>query len=166
MQKTIANILLAATGFACFLALNSFSLWGFALLPETALGENAQLLWSAPLSLSNMLTFFVFVIGAYCAPTLFNRSPLPSAAALLTAAVTLMGHAHPKSRSSHLSQHVHGHRHNMLLLLLGTCFVRGRLRFGKDRASTGIRPVGGSLSRLFHARTIGHSSDYRRARRM
>ena len=52
MQKTIANILLAATGFACFLALNSFSLWGFALLPETALGENAQLLWSAPLSLS------------------------------------------------------------------------------------------------------------------
>ena len=63
MQKTIANILLAATGFACFLALNSFSLWGFALLPETALGENAQLLWSAPLSLSNMLTFFVFVIG-------------------------------------------------------------------------------------------------------
>lgn len=91
MQKTIANILLAATGFACFLALNSFSLWGFALLPETALGENAQLLWSAPLSLSNMLTFFVFVIGAYCAPTLFNRSPLPAAAALLTAAVTLMG---------------------------------------------------------------------------
>lgn len=77
MQKTIANILLAATGFACFLALNSFSLWGFALLPETALGENAQLLWSAPLSLSNMLTFFVFVIGAYCAPTLFNRSRYP-----------------------------------------------------------------------------------------
>ena len=34
---------------------------------------------------------------AYCAPTLFNRSPLPAAAALLTAAVTLMGllHAHP-----------------------------------------------------------------------
>ena len=94
MQKTIANILLAATGFACFLALNSFSLWGFALLPETALGENAQLLWSAPLSLSNMLTFFVFVIGAYCAPTLFNRSPLP-AAADTTIAAELLTHLYP-----------------------------------------------------------------------
>ncbi len=60
MQKTIAHILLSATGFACFLALNSFSLWGFALLPETTLGEHAQLLWNTPLSLSNVAAFAVF----------------------------------------------------------------------------------------------------------
>ncbi|OUO91118.1 helix-turn-helix transcriptional regulator [Gordonibacter sp. An230] len=91
MQKTIAHILLSATGFACFLALNSFSLWGFALLPETTLGENARLLWNAPLSLSNVLAFAVFFAGAYRAPRLFDRSPLGAAIALLGIAVVLMG---------------------------------------------------------------------------
>ena len=90
MQKTIAHILLSATGFACFLALNSFSLWGFALLPETTLGEHAQLLWNTPLSLSNVAAFAVFFAGAYRAPRLFGRSPLVAAIALLSAAVALM----------------------------------------------------------------------------
>lgn len=91
MQRTMTNMLLASAGFACFLALNSFSLWGFTVLPETALGENAQLLWSAPLSISNVLTFFAFIVGAYVAPARFNRSPLAVAVALLGAAVALMG---------------------------------------------------------------------------
>ena len=81
---------LSATGFACFLALNSFSLWGFALLPETTLGEHAQLLWNTPLSLSNVAAFAVFFAGAYRAPHLFGRSPLVAAIALLSAAVALM----------------------------------------------------------------------------
>lgn len=90
MQRTLGHILLSSAGFACFLALNSFSLWGFNLLPETALGENAQQLWSAPLSLANALSFIVFLIGALHAPRLFNRNPLPVGFALVAMAVALV----------------------------------------------------------------------------
>lgn len=90
MQRTFANILLSSAGFACFLALNSFSLWGFSLLPETALGEGAQQLWSTPLSLANALSFVVFLIGSYCSPRLFNRDPLPTAFGLIASAIALV----------------------------------------------------------------------------
>ena len=90
MQRSFTYILLSSMGFACFLALNSFSLWGFSLLPETALGEDAQQLWSTPLSLANALSFIVFLIGAQCAPRTFNRNPLGMAVALIGAAVALV----------------------------------------------------------------------------
>ena len=48
------QLFLVATGFACFLAMNSFSLWGFSFLPQFAFGASAQDSWSTPVSLSNM----------------------------------------------------------------------------------------------------------------
>lgn len=90
MQRSFTYILLSSVGFACFLALNSFSLWGFTLLPQTALGENAQQLWSTPLSVANALSFVAFLVGAYGAPRLFNRNPLPAGAALIAVAVALV----------------------------------------------------------------------------
>lgn len=89
MQRSITYIVLPSVGFACFLALNSFSLWGFSLLPETTLGAEAQRLWSAPLSLANALSFIVFLVGVYCAPRLFNRNPLGAAIAFIALAVAL-----------------------------------------------------------------------------
>lgn len=112
MQRTMTNMLLASAGFACFLALNSFSLWGFALLPETALGAQADLLWSAPLSLGNALAFVVFLAGSYWMPRVFSRDPLVAGIVLLTAAIALMG-AYTAS-------------HNPLLLIVaGACMGVG-----------------------------------------
>lgn len=90
MQGNQARIMLASAGFACFLAMNSFSLWGFTLLPQTTLGADAFALWSTPLSYGNTLSFFVFVVGAYKAPRLFDRDPLVAAALLLALACILL----------------------------------------------------------------------------
>lgn len=90
MQSKQANILLASAGFACFLAMNSFSLWGFTLLPQTTLGPDALALWSTPLSYGNTISFFAFVLGAYKMPRLFNRNPLDAATALLALALILL----------------------------------------------------------------------------
>ncbi len=90
MQGDHAKIMLASAGFACFLAMNSFSLWGFTLLPQTTLGPDASALWSTPLSYGNTLSFFAFVLGAYRAPGLFERSPLAAAVAFLALACTLL----------------------------------------------------------------------------
>ena len=57
------QLLLVSIGFACFLAMNSFSLWGFSFLPQFAFGESAQDSWSTPVSLSNIVAFFVYAIG-------------------------------------------------------------------------------------------------------
>lgn len=84
------KMVLASAGFACFLAMNSFSLWGFTLLPQTTLGPNALELWSTPLSCGNALSFFVFVLGAYRAPRLFDRNPLVAAVVLLALACILL----------------------------------------------------------------------------
>ncbi|MFR1637783.1 MAG: hypothetical protein ACLSVD_00605 [Eggerthellaceae bacterium] len=65
----------------------------------------------------------MFVIGAYCAPTLFNHSHTRRRrAADRRRHADGPVHAHHPQFSSR--QHVHGHRHNMLLLLLGTCCSR------------------------------------------
>lgn len=90
MQKSLTKILLASAGFSCFLTMNSFSLWNFSLLPETTLGADAQVFWSAPLSYGNALSFFIFVLGVYRFPRLFNRSPLVVAAFFLALAVILL----------------------------------------------------------------------------
>ena len=90
MQGNQAKTLLASAGFACFLAMNSFSLWGFTLLPQTTLGPDSFSLWSAPLSYGNALSFLVFVVGAYKLPCLFNRNPLTAATVLLALASILL----------------------------------------------------------------------------
>lgn len=89
-QGNQARMVLASAGFACFLAMNSFSLWGFTLLPQTTLGPDALELWSTPLSCGNALSFFIFVLGAYRAPRLFDRNPLVAAVALLALACILL----------------------------------------------------------------------------
>lgn len=90
MQKSFSKILLASAGFACFLAMNSFSLWNFSLLPEAILGADARIFWSIPLSYGNALTFFAFVIGAYKFPRLVNRSPFTITAFFLALALVLL----------------------------------------------------------------------------
>ena len=57
-------IVAASIGFACFLAMNSFSLWGFSYLPEFVMGAHADKAWSLPLARSNTAAFLVFVIAA------------------------------------------------------------------------------------------------------
>lgn len=61
---TLAPIAAASIGFACFLAMNSFSLWGFSYLPEFVMGANADKAWSLPLALTNTAAFLVFVVAA------------------------------------------------------------------------------------------------------
>lgn len=93
MQANQTKMLLAGVGFACFLAMNSFSLWGFTLLPQTTLGADAVTWWTMPLSYGNALSFLIFVFGAYKAPKLFNRNPLAAAVAFLALALILLsGH--------------------------------------------------------------------------
>ena len=63
-QKTVVHVIMMSAGYACFLALNSFSLWGFSLLPETILGREAAEWWSQSLSCANALSFLVLAIMA------------------------------------------------------------------------------------------------------
>ena len=78
------QLFLVATGFACFLAMNSFSLWGFSFLPQFAFGASAQDSWSTPVSLSNIVAFFVYFLGSTRFPritsTIINNSLPPSSA--------------------------------------------------------------------------------------
>ena len=68
----------ASLGFACFLALNSFSLWGFSYLPTFIIGEHADPIWSLPLALSNIVAFFAFA----CASARHPVSTPPSMGAI------------------------------------------------------------------------------------
>lgn len=79
MRSTRMRALVASVGFACFLAMDSFSLWGLTLLTETALGAQAASLWTHSLSLANSFSFFFFALGAWKAPNIFDRDPLPAA---------------------------------------------------------------------------------------
>lgn len=91
MHRTFANIMVTSAGFACFLALNSFSLWGFTLLPQTAIGEHARLLWSVPLSTGNALAFPVLFIGFLRFPRLAARALWPLACMLIAVAIVSIG---------------------------------------------------------------------------
>lgn len=65
MLKSKPRFWAAIAGYACFLALNSFSLWGFTFLPRTLLGADAADIWRTALSVTNILTFFVMAsLGA------------------------------------------------------------------------------------------------------
>ncbi len=65
-------IVVAAVAYALFLALNSFSLWGFASVPTAVLGEQSPL-WSRCYLLSNIASFFavasVAMLPAGACPT-------------------------------------------------------------------------------------------------
>lgn len=81
MQGRIVHVLLVSVGYACFLALNSFSLWGFDLLPRQALGEQASSSWGASLALSNAVSFFILAVCSALGPARFARSIYPLACA-------------------------------------------------------------------------------------
>lgn len=84
------QLLLVATGFACFLAMNSFSLWGFSFLPQFAFGASAQDSWSTPVSLSNIVAFFVYFLGSTRFPRLFDRAPFFEAVLLIAAGMIFL----------------------------------------------------------------------------
>ena len=84
------QLLLVSIGFACFLAMNSFSLWGFSFLPQFAFGESAQDSWSTPVSLSNIVAFFVYAIGSARFPRLFDRAPFFEAVLLVAAGMIFL----------------------------------------------------------------------------
>lgn len=84
------QLFLVATGFACFLAMNSFSLWGFSFLPQFAFGASAQDSWSTPVSLSNIVAFFVYFLGSTRFPRLFDRAPFFEAVLLIAAGMIFL----------------------------------------------------------------------------
>lgn len=73
VQRQIVHVLLIGIGYACFLALNSFSLWGFTLLPVQTLGEQASYSWGTALSVSNALSFFGFALFSGLRPLRFAK---------------------------------------------------------------------------------------------
>lgn len=84
------QLFLVATGFACFLAMNSFSLWGFSFLQQFAFGASAQDSWSTPVSLSNIVAFFVYFLGSTRFPRLFDRAPFFEAVLLIAAGMIFL----------------------------------------------------------------------------
>lgn len=79
-------------GFAAFLAMNSFSLWGFSFLPQFAFGNDDYDYWSTPLALSNIVTFFVYFFGSTRFPRIFDRAPFIEAVLLMsTGMIALFG---------------------------------------------------------------------------
>ena len=84
------QLLLVAVGFASFLAMNSFSLWGFSFLPQFAFGESAHEYWSTPLTLSNIAAFFVYFLGSTRFPRLFDRAPFLEAVLFISAGLIFL----------------------------------------------------------------------------
>lgn len=84
------QLFLAAIGFAAFLAMNSFSLWGFSALPQRAFGVNASSSWTIPLWLSNVTTFIVYYLGARRLPRLLDRIPFLEAVLLISCGMILL----------------------------------------------------------------------------
>lgn len=84
------QLFLVGTGFACFLAMNSFSLWGFSFLPQFAFGASAQDSWSTPVQLSNIIAFFVYFLGSTRFPRLFDRAPFFEAVLLIAAGMIFL----------------------------------------------------------------------------
>ena len=63
-QQTFAGrpfVIAASIAYALFLALNSFSLWGFSSVTTAVLGEESPL-WSSSYLLSNIASFFVAAV--------------------------------------------------------------------------------------------------------
>lgn len=58
-MKAIQRLALCA-GFAAFLGMNGFSLWGIHILPFELFGSNFYINWSLPLLLSNLVGFIIF----------------------------------------------------------------------------------------------------------
>ncbi|WP_416241732.1 hypothetical protein [Eggerthella sinensis] len=85
-----AQLFLVGIGFASFLAMNSFSLWGFSFLPQSVFGENAQAYWSTPLYVSNIVAFFGYFLGTTRFPHLFNRAPFVEAVLLMSAGMIFL----------------------------------------------------------------------------
>lgn len=90
MTARRVQMLLVGMGFASFLAMNSFSLWGFSFLPQFAFGESAADYWSTPLLLSNIATFFIYFLGSTRFPKAFNRAPFMEAVLLLSAGMIFL----------------------------------------------------------------------------
>lgn len=89
-QTKRGQFLLAAIGFAAFLAMNSFSLWGFSALPQRAFGVDASSSWTIPLQLSNVATFIVYCLGARRLPRLLDRIPFLEAVLLISCGMILL----------------------------------------------------------------------------
>lgn len=88
-KDALIRTALVGCGFAIFLAMNSFSLWGFAFLPQAAFGDAAEL-WSQPLAACNILAFFAFAFGSRALPRLFDRPPRVAGACLMAAGLILL----------------------------------------------------------------------------
>lgn len=81
---------LAAIGFAAFLAMNSFSLWGFSALPQRAFGMDASSSWTIPLQLSNVGTFLIYFLGARRLPRLLDHVPFLEAILFISCGMILL----------------------------------------------------------------------------
>ena len=90
LAKGRFRFLIAAIGFAAFLAMNSFSLWGFSDLPQRAFGTDTSGYWTIPLQLSNVATFLLYCIGSRIVPHLTNRIPFPEAVLLISCGMILL----------------------------------------------------------------------------
>ncbi len=94
MQGQIVRVLLVSVGYACFLAMNSFSLWDFALLPQQTLGEQASSYWRTALSLVNAFAFLAFAVWSLLRPKTFSKAVFPTAAGFMAATLLLVGLFH------------------------------------------------------------------------
>ena len=90
MRTYRMQLVLVGMGFASFLAMNSFSLWGFSFLPQFAFGEGAANYWSTPLSLSNIAAFAIYFLFSTRFPKLFDRAPFIEAVLLLSAGMIFL----------------------------------------------------------------------------
>lgn len=84
------RLVLVGGGFATFLAMNAFSLWGFSFLPQFAFGDAGDRYWITPLTVSNIFAFFGYFLGSTRFPRLFNRAPYPEAVLLMSAGMILL----------------------------------------------------------------------------
>lgn len=84
------RFLIAALGFAAFLAMNSFSLWGFSDLPRRAFGTDTSGYWTIPLQLSNVATFLLYCLGSRVLPRLTSRIPFLEAVLLISCGMILL----------------------------------------------------------------------------
>lgn len=81
---------IAVAGYACFLALNSFSLWGFSFLPQGLLGKDSSNLWSVSLSLANIACFFALAACARFRPRWIRKDALFIATLFVSAGLILL----------------------------------------------------------------------------
>lgn len=88
----IVLLITVAIGFAFFLSMNSFSLWGLPALSDDAFGDNTSVWWSQPLALSNIVAFFALYAAVKCWGARLARVPFPAAVLLLASGiVSLLG---------------------------------------------------------------------------